>query len=140
MNLSNIWTALPRRVLHILAALVLLVVLGTLMLIRAIAPPSHVVPAAPIAVVEITKTGFIPASLTVKTGTKVVWVNYDQMPHQIAADPYPSHSELSTLFAPKALGYKQTYSYIFTKARTIDYCDQLNPTMQGEIEVDTTIK
>ncbi len=53
-------------------------------------PSTQEIAAAPVAVVQITSSGFVPSTIEVKAGTKVVWVNYDQLPHQIAADPYPS--------------------------------------------------
>jgi plastocyanin len=90
----------------------------------------------PIAVIEVTHDGFVPATLHVVPGTKVVWVNSDVAPHRIAADPYPSHSELPALVAPKALGQKQTYSFTFTKARTVHYHDELNPTLEASITVN----
>ena len=110
-------------------------VLGVILLVHAVFPSTQVIKAAPVAVIEITPTGFSPSTIKVNVGTKVVWVNYDQAPHQVAADPYPSHSELPALVAPKALGYKQTYSFIFTKPRTIHFYDELNPTWQGSVEV-----
>jgi plastocyanin len=126
---------LPKDLMILLVAFVVVIVLGVFLLIHAIFPSTSVIKAAPIAVIEITTSGFIPSTLQVNAGTKVVWVNYDQLPHQIAADPYPSHSELPALVAPKALGYKQTYSFIFTKVRTIHFYDELNPTWQGTVEV-----
>src|ERR1019366_2565212 len=110
---------LPKDLMILLVAFVIVIALGVFLLAHALFPTTSVVKAAPIAVIEITASGFIPTTLQVNAGTKVVWVNYDQLPHQIAADPYPSHSELPALVAPKALGYKQTYSFIFTKPGTI---------------------
>ncbi len=127
---------LPKRLLLILIVMLAVMVIGGFLLVHAIFPSKEVIPPAPIATVEITANGFIPSTLKVQVGTKVIWVNYDQAPHQIAADPYPTHSDLPALIAPKALGYKQTYSFIFTKARTIYYYDEINPTWQGSIVVD----
>ncbi len=67
----------------------------------------------PTALVTITPDGFVPSTLSVTTGTKVVWLNQDVMPHRIAANPYPTRSDLPELYAPKALGEKQTYSFTF---------------------------
>lgn len=89
-------------------------------------------PTPPIAVVEITPNGFVPSTLHVSKGTKVIWVNNDNLPHRIAADPYPTHTSLPALFAPQALGNKQTYSFIFTKPKTVNYHDDLNPTAAWE--------
>jgi plastocyanin len=128
-------TTLPKDLILVAVVAIIVIVLGVFLLAHALFPSTAVVKAAPIAVIEITSSGFIPSTLQVNAGTKVVWVNYDQSPHQVAADPYPSHSELPALVAPKALGYKQTYSFIFTKVRTIHFYDELNPTWQGTVEV-----
>ncbi len=124
-----------KELLVVGALVIVFIVLGIFLLIHAVYPSTQKIAAVPVALVEITTDGFVPSTLSIHTGTKVVWVNETQLPHQIAADPYPSHSQLPALYAPKALGYKQTYSFIFTKERTINYGDQLNPTWQGTVEV-----
>lgn len=129
-------TSLPKDLFLIAVVVLLAIAVGLVLVCHAIFPSTSVVKAAPVAVIEITPTGFIPSTLEVNTGTKVVWVNYDQLPHQVAADPYPSHSELPALVAPKALGYKQTYSFIFTRTGTIHFYDELNPTWQGTVEIE----
>ena len=87
------------------------------------------------AVIEITPSGFLPQTIAVNPNTQVVWVNEDVMPHLPAADPYPSHKQLPQLVAPRALGQKETYSFTFTKAGTIHYHDDLEPTVVGVVEV-----
>lgn len=88
------------------------------------------------AVIEITTSGFVPSTLRVQANTDVVWVNEDSAPHMPAADPYPSHSSLPALVAPRALGQKETYSFLFTKPGTVHYHDDLVPTWTGTVEVD----
>jgi plastocyanin len=134
-NFPKNWLDLPRRLLLLSLAALIAIVIGVVLILHALFPSTTVIKAAPIAVIEISPSGFIPSTLAVNAGTKVVWVNYDQLPHQIAADPYPTHSELPALVAPKALGYKQTYSFIFTKTGTIHFYDELNPTWQGTVEI-----
>ena len=87
------------------------------------------------AVIEITPSGFLPQTIAVNPNTQVVWVNEDVMPHLPAADPYPSHKQLPQLVAPRALGQKETYSFTFTKAGTIHYHDDLEPTIVGVVRV-----
>ncbi len=89
----------------------------------------------PVALIQITPTGFVPNTISVVHGTKVIWVNQDVLPHRVAADPYPTHSQLPALYAPKALGQKETYSFTFTKSRTVQYHDDLQPMWQGVIVV-----
>jgi plastocyanin len=122
----------------LLTIVVLLMAIGILLIVIALKPakttttnPKQV----PIAVIEINNSGFVPSTIQVKPGTKVVWVNKDVAPHQIAADPYPTHETLPALVAPKAMGQNQTYSFVFTKTRTVNYHDELNPTWGGTITV-----
>jgi plastocyanin len=128
---------LPKHLLWaeigLLAGALLLVVALVIVLTGKSAPSTATQKApAPIAVVEITPDGFVPTTISITKGTKVVWVNQDVMPHLIAADPYPTHKQLPALLAPKALGNKQTYSFTFTKAKTVNYHDELNPTAAWE--------
>lgn len=89
-----------------------------------------------VAVVEITSAGFLPGTLNVHPNTEIVWVNEDVAPHLPAADPYPTHASLPSLVAPRALGQKETYCFKVSKAETIRYHDDLNPTMVGTIVVE----
>src|SRR5487761_1577732 len=120
-------------------ALVLVLVAGGLALWQPWQQPTKhqatTTPAPTVAVIEITPTGFVPSTLTVPAGAKVVWVNEDVMPHLPAADPYPTHSSLPSLVAPRALGQKETYSFLFTKAATLHYHDDINPTLVGTVVV-----
>lgn len=129
----------PVALFGLFAALVIIVVAGGLMLWQPWQQQTPQKAAAPkpptVAVIEITPTGFVPSTLTVPANAKVVWVNEDAMPHLPAADPYPSHSSLPNMVAPRALGQKETYSFLFTKAQTIHYHDDLNPTEVGTVVV-----
>jgi|SRR5579872_1896462 len=87
------------------------------------------------AVIQITASGFVPSTLKVQSNTEVTWVNEDTAPHLVAADPYPTHSDLPSLVSPKALGNKESYTYLFTKPRTIHYHDDLHPLLSGSIVV-----
>jgi plastocyanin len=130
---------LSKTQVAVLAAAIVLMVAGVVLLVIALHPPKTTTKqphkTAPLAVIQITAAGFVPANLQVASGTKVVWVNEDTSPHLVAADPYPTHTTLPALVAPKALGQKQTYSFVFTKARTVNYHDELNPTWEASITV-----
>lgn len=77
--------------------------------------------------VMITKGGFNPATLTVKKGTQVTFVNDDADSHQIASDPYPTNTLNLSLNAPTSLKTKDTFSTILNKSGSFTYHDQLNP-------------
>lgn len=87
-----------------------------------------------VAQVRITKHGFIPATLAVKPGTKVVWVNDDQKLHQVMANPFPGGTDLPGLKS-EILNDSQSYSYVANTAGSFGYHDQLHPTINGTILV-----
>ncbi len=78
------------------------------------------------ATVEITRAGFVPATIAVKKGTVVVWTNTDSLPHQVASDPHPNHDKLKGLFSDPLTNGK-SFSFTFNKSGTFTYHDHLNP-------------
>jgi plastocyanin len=80
------------------------------------------------AAVQITDTAFVPETIKIKQGQSVTWTNTDISLHQVAADPYPSHSKLPSLFSQESLSQNETYTFTFDKAGTYTYHDPLNPT------------
>ncbi len=76
--------------------------------------------------VTITKDGFVPATIQVRTGQSVNWTNLDDAMHQVAADPHPTHSSLSDLVG-ESLSKSESYSFVFEKTGTYTYHDELNP-------------
>lgn len=85
--------------------------------------------------VEITSSGFSPATLSVKKGTKVTWTNKDTKVHWVASNPHPVHTDLSDFDARKSIVANGTYAFIFTKTGTFNYHDHLNPSTTGNITV-----
>ncbi len=88
----------------------------------------------PTAEVSITKDGFVPAALSVKKGTKIIWTNSDGATHQLQANPHPTGKSLPGLKS-EILNNKQTYSYTANKAGSFGYHDHLSPTMNGSLDV-----
>ncbi len=82
--------------------------------------------------VAIKNFAFSPATLTIKSGTKVTWTNQDSAPHQIVAD---SASNLSGLIS-SLLSQGQSYNFTFTKTGTFGYHCQIHPSMTGTIIVE----
>src|SRR5215218_8833168 len=76
----------------------IIAVIAVVIVVRAVPEPSARPPEAPpIAIIHITKSGFEPATLSVKQGTKVIWTNSEDTLHQIAANPYPKGTSLPGL-------------------------------------------
>lgn len=89
---------------------------------------------APIAFVSITKDGFLPSSLMVHKGTKIIWTNKDDAPHQVYANPYPSGKSLPGLKSP-VLRPTNKYEYVANSSGTFFYHDQLQPTTNATLQV-----
>ena len=71
---------------------------------------------------------FSPAALTVATGTKVVWINNDDVPHLIV------NVENKFRQSP-VLDTDQRFSTTLTKRGVYNYFCSLHPMMQGKIVV-----
>jgi plastocyanin len=79
--------------------------------------------------VEIDNFVFKPKELHVAAGTKVAWVNKDDVPHTAtSADETPA-------FDSKALDTDDTYSFTFTKPGTYKYFCKVHPHMTGVVIV-----
>jgi len=71
---------------------------------------------------------FAPATLTVKAGTKVVWINNDDVPHLIV--------NIQNRFKQSPLlDSDQRFSTTLTRPGTYDYFCSLHPMMKGKIIV-----
>lgn len=86
------------------------------------------------AIIQITPTGFVPASLTIKKGTSVVWINSDNSPHLIASDPYPQDNATPNLKSTTLLPGDR-YSFTPAGTNTITYHDDLHVTSHGTIVI-----
>jgi plastocyanin len=71
---------------------------------------------------------FSPNPLTVKSGTKVVWINNDDVPHLIV-------STQNKFRQSQVLDTNQRFAVTLTKPGTYDYFCSLHPMMQGKIVV-----
>jgi plastocyanin len=84
--------------------------------------------------IRINKTGFDPASITVKSGSTVRWVNVDSTAD--AALYNPTHRiavvnvDNSPLLSP-GMGWSQ----IFNQPGAYDYSDMIHPTLEGTVIV-----
>lgn len=72
---------------------------------------------------------FSPATLNVKVGTKVTFVQQDSVPHDA------SGSGDSGLIDSPTLSKGQTYTVTFTKAGTYPYICSIHPYMKGSVVV-----
>jgi amicyanin len=78
--------------------------------------------------VKIDNFNFNPATLTVPVGTKVTWINRDDVPHMVVAE---NGKDIKS----PVLDTDQKFSYAFTKAGTYRYYCSMHPRMTGKVIV-----
>jgi len=72
---------------------------------------------------------FDPPTLTVPVGTKVTWVNHDDVPHTATSTAKPKH------FDSRTLDTDGQFTHVFTAPGTYDYFCAVHPKMTGTIVV-----
>ena len=72
---------------------------------------------------------FTPAQITVRAGTKVTWVNNDDVPHTATSTAKPRS------FDSRTLDTDGKFSHMFTTPGTYDYFCAVHPHMTGRIIV-----
>ena len=77
--------------------------------------------------VSIDNFSFNPKELTVAAGSKVTWVNHDDVPHTVVA--------VDKSFKSSALDTNDQFSFQFTNNGTYDYYCSVHPRMTGKIIV-----
>jgi len=77
--------------------------------------------------VTVENFSFQPATVTVKAGTTVTWVNHDDEPHTV--------NENNKTFKSGTLDTDAKFSYKFTSPGTYSYFCSLHPRMTGQIIV-----
>lgn len=77
--------------------------------------------------IDIKEFMYSPKDLTVAVGTKVTWVNDDQVPHTVV--------EVNKVFRSGALDTNDSFSYTFLIPGTFEYFCILHPQMIGSVRV-----
>ena len=72
---------------------------------------------------------FSPAKITIKRGTRVVWINKDSAPHTATATNKPRS------FDSGRLGQGERFSHTFRRAGKKPYYCEIHPDMRGRIIV-----
>jgi plastocyanin len=82
--------------------------------------------------VSITRVGFVPATVTVRTGDTVVWTNADTRNRQVVSE--------AAGFASPVLRPTETFSFTFNRAGRFRYSDPLvSPRQRGTVVVETAV-
>ncbi len=86
-------------------------------------------------VVNYTNSGFVPATLSIKAGQSVRFVNMTQGAMMVASNPHPEHSDYPEFEQGKTVGYKGIYDFTFVRVGTWGYHNHLNPSKTAVIVV-----
>lgn len=85
--------------------------------------------------VTVTSSGFVPQTLTIKAGTKVVWTNKSGVAVSVNSALHPTH----LLYPPLNLGEVadgSSVQLVFDKPGAYNYHNHLNPGQTGTIVVE----
>ena len=85
--------------------------------------------------IRINRTGFDPASITVKSGSTVRWVNADSTDDSALYNPTHRISVVN-IKDSQLLSPGQGWSWIFDKPGSYDYYDMIHPTLEGIVIVE----
>ena len=93
---------------------------------------SAAAPANKPAVREVTIDNFAysPQTLTVPRGTRVTWVNHDDVPHTVTSSAKPR------AFASQALDTDDRFEHVFTKPGVYEYFCAVHPKMTAKVVVE----
>ncbi len=80
--------------------------------------------------VEIINFSFRPASIRVKKGTKVTWVQRDSAPHTVTS------TNPAGLFDSGALSQNGRFEFTFNNLGTVEYYCAIHPYMKGKVTVE----
>lgn len=86
--------------------------------------------------ISYTDTGFVPKTITVSVGTKVVWKNTGDKPMWVASAVHPTHQELPGFDQLTSMGKGGAYAYTFTKKGTWKYHNHVFPADTGIVVVE----
>lgn len=79
---------------------------------------------------------FMPATLTVQTGTTVTWTQRDTAPHTVTSGA-PEDADAGAIFDSPELAPGETYSFTFREPGTYPYFCIVHPRMRGVVEVSS---
>lgn len=87
--------------------------------------------------VTVSVDGFTPATLIVKKGSLVTFLNLGKKDYQIYSDPHPSHAQNPLLNFDEPLTNNSSITVIFDKAGVYTFHEESNPLKhKGTIKVE----
>jgi plastocyanin len=79
---------------------------------------------------------FSPATVTIKAGGTVAWLNHSATPVWVASDPHPTHGGYPGFDSDAAIDVDKAYTFKFDKKGTWGYHNHLTPKMKGTVIVE----
>ena len=116
-----------KRTMIVLAAVALLLSLLSVMRVPRFAAASSG-PTPSDVQVKIDNFSFAPDTLTVKVGTRVTWINRDDVPHTVVSD--------DQAFKSRPLDTDEVFTFTPTKPGTYSYFCSLHPKMIAKLVVE----
>jgi len=98
-------------------------------------PPQEEEKPAFAATITHTESGFSSASVSIKVGDTVKWVNQASENMWVASAPHPIHTDYPEFDQKKGVGMGGEYTFTFTKAGQWRYHNHLNPSHFGSVTV-----
>ncbi len=86
--------------------------------------------------ISYTDQGFAPATITVRAGTAVTFVNKSSKQMWVASAPHPQHTDLPGFDQLESVGSGKTYTYTFAKVGSWKYHNHTSPTDRGMVVVE----
>lgn len=86
-------------------------------------------------IITLTKSGFSPAGVKVKVGTKIKFVNRTDLSFWPASDLHPNHAIYPEFDPKRALSPNEVWEFQFDNVGTFRFHDHLNPTSRGTVVV-----
>ena len=83
---------------------------------------------SPAVEVKIDNFSFTPATLTVKAGTQITWINVDDIPHTVVSEDQSIKS--------KVLDTDEKFTFTASKPGTYPYFCSIHPKMTGKVVVE----
>jgi plastocyanin len=93
----------------------------------ALGPAAAMSAAPPANQITIKDFMFAPASLTIRAGTTVTWLNEDEEPHTVVS--------ASGLFRSKAIDTQESFTFTFDKPGEYHFICTIHPQMSGTVIV-----
>lgn len=92
-------------------------------------------PQTSVTVVTFINGKFTPASVTIKVGDAVQFINSSDATIRVASDPHPSHTGYPGFDDLKTSAKGESYTFTFAKAGTFGYHNHLSPSDKGTVIV-----